>query len=1219
MGAYALTGEHQDGTAAHFLEEMVCEGSDVEDNPLMKAERQKRRDAIGARYLQGHVPFIQSAQLKGPFDRKSGWVNPWRSKQPVQKGPPKRTAVKQRPSLADDPITVGLEKRQRHDSNASANSFGKRSEISNKDGKSRGPIKYVPTILTECPITSIDIVGNRQPAHPNLYGGIKQFVSSGLRTTMGSAKKDECGNSSQHAKAGTKRGADTSWLKGADIGKRSRSDFPDHTSPTPKTRTQDIIHSGRSFTNSPRFSYEQSQKQHDRPRSTTELSTPSDDTMALEPQSLPFQGSATRSRRDATVQVNSQHAITKVSQGRRRSRSPSSDSPTRNPFISRKGTMSKQTLRSESVHEMHSIDEDDLDPTVDMGRTASEQRYKGGSFDERLSSLGCKTLPPGFSSQAFEPSPIRTILRDKLDQQALHGLSQASQLALAAETTEPPTSMNPSGPTHDVAERRLPGLEYDEVALERKSTTSQMKEDCPYLSPRVEKCFNGDSPLPPGSFKYRRVKRKAPTLLQDKQDSHSANVILRRREALKTDPRQSIEKQGSTPVTAAMSIDSRDQGQIGCARQQPLIEPLTQEWPEDFSINERLENDDVKETSCQSVDTMPVIQPPMPILIPTMSPGMTEMDLIDPQSPSNDNSEATDGSHVNISNSDDSPLLCIQEMDESNAHCDISASKCAPLPKEPATERPNAKPIEHEEVRPPCEVINEVVDEEPDLEDVTLSQDPGSQMISKDFKPVVDEPASIQDIRPNIVGGLEEAEEFDSIPVETTPDKLIPADIDVGEGEDDISEYSEEVDLGSIPENINSICEENHVFEASPTPHVAQKGHLSNADLISAAEENGCQPVPQSPWAMEEAAPAPYRLKTNPLETADQFSMSQSKDAAALLLDIESGHTSGSSTRDARAPQTDKHCISRPISPVMPVITVDSDIIAPSPKRLSQRKSPVRHFISTQDPVSLSLTNPWTNNTQSPIKALQAVKPKKRVSFSQPPCGDSDGEEQPGPPRRLSRSRSRSRDVFGPLPPPEAETLTEGDDKFDWRLKTTRDIMTSSVSQERLMSETRETEKLPSSPGIDAMAEAFLAADANVPPRGETSKEEVSWNNEEAQAKNIIAGSWNFDNLTDDEEEEPEQTFTAPVAVMMAESQAVNPWDDDDDDNDDDDGLPPFLIAASGEVMFGDEDDDVLHDMSEILEGWDVDAELDRARRENKGAQAKELTARERMGNALRY
>ncbi|KAL2175238.1 uncharacterized protein P884DRAFT_293670 [Thermothelomyces heterothallicus CBS 202.75] len=60
-------------------DEVLCYGSDDEayDSP---AERHIRYEAQAERFLEGKPVFLLSASLRGPFDKASGWTNPWRSK-----------------------------------------------------------------------------------------------------------------------------------------------------------------------------------------------------------------------------------------------------------------------------------------------------------------------------------------------------------------------------------------------------------------------------------------------------------------------------------------------------------------------------------------------------------------------------------------------------------------------------------------------------------------------------------------------------------------------------------------------------------------------------------------------------------------------------------------------------------------------------------------------------------------------------------------------------------------------------------------------------------------------------------------------------------------------------------------------------------------------------------------------------------------------------------
>ena len=59
-------------------EEILYPGSDEEATPEERQKKKLRVEIQGQQYLNGRPLFIQSAGLRGPFDK--GWVNPWRSK-----------------------------------------------------------------------------------------------------------------------------------------------------------------------------------------------------------------------------------------------------------------------------------------------------------------------------------------------------------------------------------------------------------------------------------------------------------------------------------------------------------------------------------------------------------------------------------------------------------------------------------------------------------------------------------------------------------------------------------------------------------------------------------------------------------------------------------------------------------------------------------------------------------------------------------------------------------------------------------------------------------------------------------------------------------------------------------------------------------------------------------------------------------------------------------
>ncbi|KAI1213613.1 uncharacterized protein F4807DRAFT_408448 [Annulohypoxylon truncatum] len=66
-------------------DDIICYGSDEELDDEAKIAKRLRYETQGLRFLQGKPPRIFSASLHGPFEKASGWNNPWLPKQPVMK------------------------------------------------------------------------------------------------------------------------------------------------------------------------------------------------------------------------------------------------------------------------------------------------------------------------------------------------------------------------------------------------------------------------------------------------------------------------------------------------------------------------------------------------------------------------------------------------------------------------------------------------------------------------------------------------------------------------------------------------------------------------------------------------------------------------------------------------------------------------------------------------------------------------------------------------------------------------------------------------------------------------------------------------------------------------------------------------------------------------------------------------------------------------------
>lgn len=59
-------------------QDVYYDGSEDEDYDDPK-NRRLRYEIAGRRFLDGQEPFLLSTSLRGPFDKESGWINPWRS------------------------------------------------------------------------------------------------------------------------------------------------------------------------------------------------------------------------------------------------------------------------------------------------------------------------------------------------------------------------------------------------------------------------------------------------------------------------------------------------------------------------------------------------------------------------------------------------------------------------------------------------------------------------------------------------------------------------------------------------------------------------------------------------------------------------------------------------------------------------------------------------------------------------------------------------------------------------------------------------------------------------------------------------------------------------------------------------------------------------------------------------------------------------------------
>jgi hypothetical protein len=274
-----------DSEIAHFADDIIVEGSDAEDSPSTKAERRRRREAIGRRYLQGHIPFIQSASLHGPFGPESGWKNPWKRWQKAELAQPlgKPTRVIHESKRIPAPL-------EEHESETL---HGELQTLGHAEGEtsSEPPHGYTGPHDED---NEGDILENTYWAgytevHDGVQAGFQAEFTSSSSDSMSPTgdSNDDILNASQEdlerlnqrsdakgsrviatasEQARNKRKADTSWLKGMHMLKRSRYEVLEHSSPTPAAGTGRTIIAQAFPPSSPPASFTTPQKHFRTPR-----------------------------------------------------------------------------------------------------------------------------------------------------------------------------------------------------------------------------------------------------------------------------------------------------------------------------------------------------------------------------------------------------------------------------------------------------------------------------------------------------------------------------------------------------------------------------------------------------------------------------------------------------------------------------------------------------------------------------------------------------------------------------------------------------------------------------------------------------------------------------------------------------------------------------------------------------------------------------------------
>ncbi|KAH7346552.1 hypothetical protein BKA65DRAFT_279266 [Rhexocercosporidium sp. MPI-PUGE-AT-0058] len=239
-------------TPAYDEEDIVCLGSDTEEAAEEIAKKHRRYEVEAQRCNKGQLPILQSASLKGPFE--TGWVNPWRYR-PTKKQdedwwqPGSEDMLFTRAKVMERAAAYGLGYLQPADAlrwcKATAQA---EAEIINETNIQSGQI--LTSVELDDLVDSEDVEDSHgfsdsdqprtkhRPYHSDSARSLEHPEFSMLNHYSKTPDMNELENRTKV----TKRPADSQWLKGSYVSKRSRWEGPAVPSPTPHP---DVLERGR--------------------------------------------------------------------------------------------------------------------------------------------------------------------------------------------------------------------------------------------------------------------------------------------------------------------------------------------------------------------------------------------------------------------------------------------------------------------------------------------------------------------------------------------------------------------------------------------------------------------------------------------------------------------------------------------------------------------------------------------------------------------------------------------------------------------------------------------------------------------------------------------------------------------------------------------------------------------------------------------------------------
>ncbi|PSS22232.1 hypothetical protein M430DRAFT_57582 [Amorphotheca resinae ATCC 22711] len=205
-------------------EDIIWEGSDTEQTPQEIYEKRLRYENYARRYLRGQLPVLQSASLRGPLDKE--WVNPWRYH-------PRKDFDWWQPGSEDMLFTRENVMKRAADHGLGHLTPAEALAWCKADAKAQARAQGVE--LSDG--SSSKSTGSRSSRSDLIYSQASCGQPSATVVPQSQCDRELRSEPSGYRRS-SKRPADSQWLKGSYISKRARWGAPAASSPTPMPKIQ---------------------------------------------------------------------------------------------------------------------------------------------------------------------------------------------------------------------------------------------------------------------------------------------------------------------------------------------------------------------------------------------------------------------------------------------------------------------------------------------------------------------------------------------------------------------------------------------------------------------------------------------------------------------------------------------------------------------------------------------------------------------------------------------------------------------------------------------------------------------------------------------------------------------------------------------------------------------------------------------------------------------